>query len=117
MDERRQLPRWEIKKKAKVWMPLSQDPGQCIVEDMHLKGMCVSFDKRLPKEDVVKMSFALDGNLDSITIEAQIPWAKEDDGRFVYGLSFTKIADDDKERMYKYISTTCYDQFRKNWWA
>ena len=57
MDERRQLPRWEIKKEARVWMPQSQGFSHCIIEDMHLKGMCISFNKPLPQgrthEDVI----------------------------------------------------------------
>ena len=43
--------------------------------------------------------------------------AKEDQGRYVYGLSFSKIEDDDKDRIYQYINTNCYDQFKDKWWA
>ena len=117
MDERRQLPRWEIKKEAKVWMPQMQDFSHCMIEDMHLKGMCVSFNKRLPQQQTVSMSFAIGDNFDFTKIEAQIPWRKEDQGRYVYGLSFSNIADKDKDRISQYITTNCYDQVRKNWWA
>ena len=117
MDERRQLPRWGVKKEAKVWMPQTQGFSQCVIEDMHLKGMRVSFNKQLPAQEPMRMSFAIGDNFDPIKIEAQIPWAKEDQGRYVYGLSFSKIAENDKDRIYQYITTNCYDQFKKNWWA
>ena len=119
MDENRQLPRWEIKQEAKVWMPQTQDFSQCVIEDMHLKGMRVSFDKRLPRQDPLplRMSFAIGDNFAPIKIEARIPWEKEDQGRYVYGLSFSKIADDDKDRIYQYINTNCYDQFKDKWWG
>ena len=117
MDERRQLPRWEIKKEAKVWLPQTQGFSLCIIEDMHLKGMCVTFSKRLDPQDPLKMSFAIGDNFDFIKVEAKIPWMKEEEDRFIYGLSFSKIADTDKERIYQYINANCYDQFKDKWWA
>ena len=117
MDERRQLPRWEIKKEAKAWIPQTQGFSHCIIEYMHLKGMCVSFNKRLPQQEPLRMSFAIGDNFDLIKIEAQIPWTKEDQGRFIYGLSFTQIADNDKDRIYQYINANCYDQIKDNWWG
>ena len=127
MDERRQLPRWKIKQEAKVWMPQTQGFSHCMIEDLHLKGMCLSSSKLLPQtnrtkdasgpQEPFKMSFAIGDNFDLIKIEAEIPWAKVDPGRYVYGLSFSKIADVDKDRIYQYINTNCFDQFRKNWWS
>lgn len=117
MEEQRELPRWEIKKEAKVWMQGIQDCSHCIIEDMHLKGMRVSLNSPLPQQGPVRMSFAIGDNFDPIAIEAQIPWTKEDQGRYVYGLSFSKINDEDKDRIFQYINTNCYDQFRKKWWA
>ena len=117
MDERRQLPRWEIKKEAKAWIPLTQGFSHCMVEDMHLKGMRVSFNKRLPHEESIRMSFALGESYDFIKFEARIAWIKERQDRFVYGFAFTEMADSDKERMYQYINAHCYDQVKKNWWG
>ncbi len=117
MDERRQLPRWEIKKEAQVWIPLTHGFNHCIVEDMHLKGMRVSFNKQLPHQKNIRMSFSIGDNYDFIKIEAEIPWMKEDQDRYVYGLSFSKIDDVDKDKISQYINTHCYDQFRNKWWA
>jgi hypothetical protein len=117
MDERRQLPRWEIKKETKIWSQQVQGFVHGIIEDMHLKGMCLSFDKKLFEGDFVNLSFALGEGFDLIKVEAQIPWAKEEQGRHVYGLSFNKIADSDKDRIYQYISTNCADQFKNKWWS
>ena len=117
MDERRQLPRWEVKKEAKVWMPHTQGFSHCVIEDMHLKGMCVSFSKPLPLERTVRMSFAIGDNFDFVKIEAQIPWSKQGQDHHVYGLSFSVISDNDRDKIYQYINTNCYDQFKKNWWA
>ena len=115
MDERRQLPRWEVKKEVKVWMPQTQDFSHGILEDINLKGMCLSFSKRIPDENPLRMSFAIAE--DMIKIEAQVPWAKQEDGRYVYGLLFNKIAEDDKDKIYQYITDNCYDQFKNKWWG
>ena len=98
MNERRQIPRWEIKKEAKVWIPLLQGFSHCTVEDLHLKGMCMSLNQRLPNDKTVRMSFAIGNNYDFIKIEAEISWMKENQDRYEYGLSFSKIDDDDKDR-------------------
>jgi len=117
MDERRQLPRWKVNKEVKVWMQGNQDSTSCMIEDLHLKGMCVSFKNRLPQEESVKMSFGIEENSDPIKVEAQVPWSKEDQGRYFYGLSFSRINESDKDRLSQYIITNCYEQFRSKWWA
>ena len=117
MIERRQIPRWELKKEVKSWIPLLLGFDQCIIEDIHLKGMCVSFDKRLPYEKSIRLSFTLEENYDFIKVEAQIAWSRENNGRHIYGLSFSKVEDEDKDRIYHYINNNCYDQFKNRWWG
>ncbi len=116
MDERRQLPRWQVKKEVKVWLPQLQEFNHCIIEDINLKGICASFNKQLPKEQHMKMSLTLGDNFDFMKIEVHLPWAKEDQGRYVYGLSFSKIMDSDKDKIYQFISNNCSEQFRDKWW-
>jgi hypothetical protein len=116
MDERL-LPRWEIKKEARVWIQQMEGFSNCIIEDLNLKGMCVSFSERLPRLKSVRMSFAIGDNSEPIKIEAQIPWTREEQGRHFYGLSFSKIDDDGRNRIYQYLSANCYDQFKKKWWG
>jgi hypothetical protein len=115
MVERREIPRWEVKREAKVWMPQTQGFSHCIIEDFHLKGMCVSFDKKLPQQGSLRMSFALGDGFDMIKIEAKIPWAKEEQGRYIYGLSFSRIFETDKDKIAQYINNYCSDQFKDKW--
>jgi hypothetical protein len=117
MDNRRQLPRWEIKKEATVWLSQLQGFNHCIVEDMNLAGMRVSFNRRLPHQQVLRMSFSIGDNFDFIKIDAGIAWVKEERGRYVYGLSISKMDEDDKAKMYQYISVYCEDQFTSNRWG
>ena len=117
MEEQRELPRWQINKKERVWMPQTQGFVRCIIEDMHLKGMRVSFNKPLPRQESVGMSFAIGDGFDFIKIEAKIPWSKEDQGRYVYGLLFSKVDDSNKDRLSQYMITNADDQFKNKWWA
>jgi c-di-GMP-binding flagellar brake protein YcgR len=116
-NERRQIPRLEVKKEVKVFMQQMQALSDCIIEDMHLKGMSVSFNERLPHQQAMEMSFAIGEKSGFIKTEVRIPWEKEEQGRYVYGLAFSKIADMDKEKVYQFINTHCNDQLRKNWWG
>jgi c-di-GMP-binding flagellar brake protein YcgR len=63
------------------------------------------------------MSFVLGDDFEFIKIEATVPWSREGEGCYVYGLSFSKIDDRDKDRLYQYINTHCYDQIKDKWWA
>ena len=117
MNERRQLPRWEVSKEAKVWLPKMLGFSHCIIEDMHLKGMCISLHRPLPQQEPLRMSFAIEDDSRPIKIEALMPWKKEEQGRYVYGLSFNKIDDQDKDRIYQYINVNCYEQIKQKWWA
>jgi hypothetical protein len=117
MDERRQLPRWQVKREAKVWLPEVQEFSQCIIEDLNLKGMCVSFNKRLPQDRSVNMSLSFEGKYEFIKLEVNLPWIKEVHGRYVYGMSFNTIMDSDKDKVYKYITSHCSKQFKDKWWA
>jgi hypothetical protein len=116
MDERRQLPRFSINRKVRVSLPQAEDINRCVIEDIHLKGMCVSFKRQLPTQGSLKMSFTIGEYFEPINIEAMIPWSKEDQGRYFYGLSFTQINDNDKDRIYKYLNAIHFDQFKDKWW-
>ncbi len=117
MDERRQLPRWQVKREATVWLPQMEGSSQCMIEDMNLKGMRASFSKRLPQEWSVNMSLGLEDSFGLMKIEVNLPWAREVRGRYVYGMSFNKITDADKDRIDQYINSHCSAQFKDKWWA
>jgi len=116
MDERRSLPRWEINKDSKAWLPPTQTFNHCKIEDLHLKGMCISFDKKLQIEGPMRMSMTIGEGFDFIKLEAQVHWEKQEEGRFIYGMSFIKILDEDKDRIDRYIQANCYDQVKEKWW-
>jgi len=103
MDNRRSLIRWEIKKEAKVWLPVIQSSIKCMVENMSLIGMRVSFDEKLPPGDPLNMSFVLSDRYTQFKTEARIQWSQVCYDKYVYGLSFRNISDEDRGKIYWYI--------------
>jgi len=117
MDERRKLPRWEVNKEVKVWIPMTQGFSHFVLEDIHLKGMRVSFNRKLPHEKTVRMSFDMDNNYEFIKVETQICWRVENEQRNCYGLSFSQINEEAKQKIDRYITANCYDQIKNKWWS
>jgi hypothetical protein len=114
MDGRRELPRWKIKK---MFSMSFQNIGtvDCIIEDLNLKGMCLSSRLKLPQDRLVKMGLMLPGDI-HVEVDIQVPWIKESQGRFIHGLSFNRMMDEDKDKLYRYINNHCSDQLKQQWW-
>lgn len=110
MDERRQWPRWQVQGQAMVRLPQMPELSHCMIEDINLKGMCVSFNKQLPQKEPLDMFLVFEGCCDLIKVEVNLPWKREYRGRYVYGMSFSKIMDWDQDRVYQYILSQCSKQ-------
>ncbi|MBI3602768.1 MAG: PilZ domain-containing protein [Candidatus Omnitrophica bacterium] len=116
MDERRQIPRWEIKQPAKVKIGPEGEFVDCVIEDLNLKGLCMSVSTQLPENDPLKMVLELPGYL-HLDVGAHIPWVRQAEGRYIYGMSFSTIMDESKEKIYKYLSKNFPGEFRRKWWS
>ena len=114
MDERRRLARWQINTPAKISLKENEEFSDCCIEDINLKGMCISLSEPLPQERPVKMTLALADYLD-LDVEVEVPWAKENRDKNVYGLCFSRVKDLDKERIYQFINRHCPQQFKNQW--
>ncbi|MEI7999249.1 MAG: PilZ domain-containing protein [Candidatus Omnitrophota bacterium] len=114
MDERRRLARWQINTPAKISLKAKEEFSDCCIEDINLKGMCISLSEPLPQERPVKMTLALADYLD-LELEVEVPWEKENLDRYVYGLCFSRVKDLDKERIYRFIHRHCPQQFKNQW--
>ena len=113
-ENRRRLPRWSVKRPAKVRLQDAWQFEDCYVEDMNLKGMRMSFSGRLPLDRSVRIALAFPDL--AFEVDVEVPWIKEDDGRFMYGLSFSRIKDEDKDKIYQYIFSNCFYQLNDQWW-
>ncbi len=114
-DNRRALNRWSIKRPAKVRIEDHLNFEDCYIDDLNFKGLRMSLSERLPLDSSVRMTLSFTDSLD-FEVEAAIPWTRESEGRYIYGLLFTRIKDVDKERIYKYIYSNCFEQLKNQWW-
>ncbi len=116
MNDRRQVQRWQIRKEVKLAFEGVEGVSTCCVEDINLKGMCLSLEQRLPQDRDIKIALVMDDGLD-INIEVRIPWVREQNGRYIHGMSFTRIRDNDRENIYQYVNSRFPDLFRQSWSA
>jgi hypothetical protein len=112
MQERRRSGRWQIDSQASVKIPGHAHPFYCTIEDINFKGARISFSQYMDMDNVLAMSIALENEL-SLNIEAAVAWNKVEGPDNVYGFSFTKIKDNDKENIYKFIQRNFAEKVRE----
>lgn len=112
MQERRLSGRWQIDSQASVRIPGHAHPFYCTIDDINFKGLRLRFAQYLNIDNVLAMSIAL-GNELSLNIEAGVAWSRIKGSDNIYGLFFTKIKDNDKENIYKFIQRNFADKIRQ----
>ena len=115
MEDRRQIPRWQINKAASVFFEGAASASHGLVENINLKGLCLALEEKLPQDRPARMALTIDDNL-YIDIEAGIPWVRAQDGHYVHGMCFTRIMDADRENIYKYVNDHFPHLLRSGWW-
>ena len=115
MDGRRELPRWKVMKQVNVTFQDSDRLSGCVLEDINLKGMCLSLTEKLPQDRVVKIGLELSSEV-NIEVYVQIPWIKKMVGHYTHGMAFNRIMDEDKDKLYQYINNHCSQQLKEQWW-
>ncbi|MBF0489942.1 MAG: PilZ domain-containing protein [Candidatus Omnitrophica bacterium] len=113
-NERRRLPRWGVRRPAMVRLNEEWYFNNCYVDDMNLKGMRIILSQALSQEQAAKMAISF-GEM-SFEVEVLVPWVKESQGRYIHGVTFSRIKDADKDRIYQYIFNNCFDQLKDQWW-
>lgn len=95
--ERRFLPRWKIVAPAKIKWPGSSDYLACEVMDLNLRGFALAMAEKIPSTNLnIQLYF---NDIYFFDIEISITWHKEVEGKQIYGATFLKIRDLDKEKI------------------
>ena len=102
MRNRRHTKRWQINRETKVKLAGAQAFAQCFIKDINLKGLQISLRLKLPQETFLKLNLILTDEF-NLKIEAWVVWHRNIGGFNVYGLYFTKINEQDKEKIYKFV--------------
>ena len=115
MEDHRHIYRWQIMREGKVQLDTGNRTVDCFIRDINLKGIQISVPEKLPECAGLRMNLLI--NFLALNVEVLVQWEKQEDGQHVYGLSFQKIADEDKNRIYEYVSHHFPHQLRKQWFG
>ncbi len=115
MEQRRKLSRWQINRQAKIKLEGAQAFADCQIKDINLKGLQISLGMKLPRDSFLKFCifFAQDCVLD---IEAWVVWHKTILDTNTYGLYFTRVRDNDKEKIYRFVHKYCPEQIKRQYY-
>lgn len=97
--EQRMLPRWAISAKAKIKYDSSDEYIDCHVRNLNMRGFSVIMTQKIPP-DCNHFTLYFNENF-FFTVDIVILWHKETEGKYTYGIKFSRIRDSDREKMYK----------------
>lgn len=116
MQDQRQIPRWQVNQRARFNLSQSMDWCDCQLDDISLKGLRITLPQSFNLREPIGMSLLLEDGF-ALRVEGIPCWSKPSDGQNSYGISFTRIFDEDKERIFQFIQKHCADQFKQHWWG
>jgi hypothetical protein len=102
VKDRRRDSRWQINRQAKVKLEGAQAFAPCRIKDINFKGLQLSLGMKLPKETFLKLSIAFADEF-TLSLEAWVVWHRCIDRFNLYGLYFSKIDEQDKEKIYRFV--------------
>ncbi len=116
MQEQRKLSRLITKRKVKVLLNGAHAYVSGYLIDLNLKGGQLALPIKLPVDTFLKMSLVLCDDF-VLDIEVWIVWNSLRHGLNVYGLYFSRIKDEDKEKIYKLLLRDYSSQLNQRWWG
>lgn len=114
-QEHRQFARWRVNQEVSVRLEDRENPFDCKIEDIGLKGLRMRFPQELNTDNNLVLSIAL-GNGLLLNIEASVAWNKVEGTGNICGLYFTRIRDIDKEKIYDFVQRNFPEQIKKQLW-
>ena len=115
MKDRRQDKRWQINRKAKIKLEGAQAFAPCHIKDINFKGLQIYLKMKLPKEGFLRLTLYISDEL-SLSLEAWVVWRRCIDRFNLYGLYFTKINEQDKEKIYRFVHKYLPHEIIKRTW-
>lgn len=100
--DRRRFARWEVGRSAKIKLEGAENYMHCSIREISLKGMQIVLGMKLQTDTFLKLSLALHEEF-ILELEVWVVWHKIVEGHNIYGLYFSKIKDQDKEKIYRYL--------------
>ena len=111
MPERRMVPRWELNCQAQVRWEGREQFVPCEIKDLNYRGFKIRLNQEIP-EGASALIFRFSENF-SINCTVKFAWSSQAEGKFIYGASFTRLKDADKERLYQFVLQNFPQSIRK----
>jgi len=102
MQERRKITRWPLGQEAKIQLQGAVVAAPCRIKDINFKGMQVVLKLKLQVDKYLKFRLFLSPE-SSFDLEAWVAWNKNIEGRNTYGIYFSSITEEDKQKIYKFV--------------
>jgi hypothetical protein len=114
-EERRATNRWGINAHCEAKFGGDDSFTSCRLTDINLKGVQIASPRRLPKDTFLNLSLwcHLGCMLD---VEVWVVWERSVAGEHHYGFYFTKIADGDRQKIYKFMCESYPKLMVQCWW-
>lgn len=115
MNIERRFVRWCVNKEARIKLEGAEKFCTCVINDLSYMGAKITLPMKLPPDTFLQLKLELcEGN--ELHVEAWVVWHKPIDDYNTYGLYFTRIKDQDKENIYKYLRGCIPGQIQKHRW-
>lgn len=111
MDERRRCKRWHIEKEVLIKLEGAEKHTRCIINDIHFKGARLTLKLHLSVDNFLKMNIMVSEGF-AFDAELWVAWHRRVADHNMYGVVFSKIKDQDKEKLYQYVRTYVPDALR-----
>lgn len=115
MTDHRSGPRWRVNTQAKVRIGESSKEVAATIIDINYRGAKVLMHQRLASDSSLKLLVTLSDEV-VLDMEVWIAWQRNYEHQHIYGLYFSKIREEDKEKIYKFFSSQFPGQLRRQAW-
>lgn len=122
IEENRKFARWNTSRPVRFSLvgKDNEEEKMALLKDISFAGARMSLFESLRLNDKLDMFLEIPDEEHAIHCEGKVVWQKsvEDAGAapFACGLSFTRIKDQDKEKMFRYMSQNSPEEVKKKWW-
>jgi len=137
--DRRIIIRWQVNRPGQIKLPGQDNFVPCEIKDINLKGARISLQEKLENGKALKLAIMLEnpeqaeskGQSPSktsgadfartvptniIEVEGWCAWQKSVDGVNIYGIYFSRVSDNAKEAIYKFIYKCCPQEIKQKQW-
>ncbi|MCX5696799.1 MAG: PilZ domain-containing protein [Candidatus Omnitrophica bacterium] len=111
---RRRFIRWRVGHEIKLSVEDSPVPVSCQLDDISLKGIRLSLGIELKENRAVRLRFEFSEEF-ILDVEAWVAWHKMEGGFHSYGLYFTRVTDQQKEKIYQFIRRYFSEEITRRW--